>query len=128
MLSWDNPDPSIKNIKILRSDIYYPSDPYDGYVVYVGRGESFLDTEIELNKKYYYTVFVYDNNDNYSSGGIISGKVSGVDYGESEKAVYDKEKIQSSGDGNLELIKLVQDDFLKPQKDAVLALRRKHTF
>jgi len=72
-LSWRNPlDADFKGVKILRSDKFYPTDPWDGEVVYNNSGVLFIDTGLENGVRYYYSVFAYDKGGNYSSGAIIS--------------------------------------------------------
>ncbi len=78
-LSWTNPtDPNFSEVRILRSPNFFPSDYLDGEVVYQGRGESFVDTKIEIGKNYYYTLFVKDKFGNYSSGIVSNAKAGTV--------------------------------------------------
>jgi len=70
-LKWQNPpDSDFIQVKVVRSEKFYPIDPFDGIIVYSGKGEKFVDTGLENNKPYYYAVFTYDKNNNYSSGAI----------------------------------------------------------
>jgi hypothetical protein len=70
-LKWQNPpDNDFDQVKIVRSDKFYPADPFDGVIVYSGNGENFIDTGLENNKPYYYSIFSYDKTGNYSSGAI----------------------------------------------------------
>jgi hypothetical protein len=72
-LTWLNPsDPDFAYVRILRSHLFYPVDPYDGFVAYQGYGETYLDKKAgSRNDVQYYTVFSYDHNGNISSGAII---------------------------------------------------------
>lgn len=71
MLSWDNPpDTDFKRVRIVRSDMFFPEDPYDGLVVYEGRKEFARDTWVDLGTTYYYTAFAEDNTGNYASGAL----------------------------------------------------------
>lgn len=71
-LSWKLPeDPDFDHIRIVRSDVFYPSDIADGWVVYEGRARDFRDTNVEKDVHYYYTVFSYDVLGNISSGAVV---------------------------------------------------------
>ncbi len=70
-LKWRNPsDSDFDKVVVVRSEKFYPIDPFDGVIVYSGKGEKFIDTGLENNKPYYYTAFTYDKIGNYSSGAI----------------------------------------------------------
>lgn len=72
-LIWQNPhDLDFKALKIMRSANFYPRNPSDGIPVYDGRGTSFTDTGLQNGITYYYTAFVYDKSENYSSGATVS--------------------------------------------------------
>lgn len=74
LLTWNNPDDSdFSHVRIVRSHLFYPSDPYDGFIAYQGKNKSFLDTQALQNQEYqYYTVFSYDDKGNVSSGAIVA--------------------------------------------------------
>lgn len=78
ILKWQNPsDPDLAGVRILRSESFYPSDPWNGELVYEGKDTSFVDSQVAKGKKYYYTAFTYDKSGNYSSGAVtfaIPGK------------------------------------------------------
>ena len=72
-LSWKNPpDTDFKGVRIVRSEKFYPSDPFDGEVVYDDKGTFFVDTGLKNGIRYYYTAFAYDKTRNYASGAIAS--------------------------------------------------------
>ncbi len=78
-LSWTNPlDSNFQEVRIIRSTEFYPSDYLDGVVVYQGSAESFVDTNVQVGKTYFYTLFVKDKNGNYSSGVVSSAKVGKI--------------------------------------------------
>lgn len=71
LLSWRNPSFDFSYVRIVRSPLFYPVDPFDGYVVYEGSGESLRDRWVLRDRDIqYYTVFVYDEAGNRSSGAI----------------------------------------------------------
>lgn len=72
-LKWQNPpDEDFKEVKIFRSEIFYPKTPAEGKLVYQGAGTYFEDKGLINGKRYYYTAFAYDKAGNYSSGAIAS--------------------------------------------------------
>jgi len=72
-IKWQNPpDSDFKAVKIMRSEKFYPSNPWEGTPVYNDKGNNFTDTGLVNGKRYYYTAFAYDKAGNYSSGAIIS--------------------------------------------------------
>lgn len=74
ILEWDNPDDADFNrVRVLRSDLFYPSDTADGWLVYEDSGERVRDEGIAIpGTRQYYTVFSYDENGNISSGAVIA--------------------------------------------------------
>jgi hypothetical protein len=71
VLAWQNPtDEKFAGIKILRSEEFFPFGLQNGIIIYDGYGSSFVDTNVTDGKIYYYTIFAYDKNGNYSSGAI----------------------------------------------------------
>ncbi len=72
-LSWEKPIGfEGSTIRVVRSHLGYPSDPYDGAIVYEGKGNSFYDkSSLEVYGKQYYTVFVYADDGAVSSGAVV---------------------------------------------------------
>lgn len=59
-------------VRIVRSHLNYPIDPYDGAIVYEGRGNSFYDIgALALYATQYYTVFVISSDGTVSSGAVL---------------------------------------------------------
>ncbi len=75
-LSWNNPISSdFEEVRILRSERFFPFDPYDGEVIYEGRGQSFVDTQVEVGKRYYYAIFAKNSDGQYSSGAVDDARI-----------------------------------------------------
>lgn len=67
LLSWSNPiDIDFVRNVIVRKEGSYPISVTDGVRVYEGKGLEFTDTKISKAKIYYYAVFAFDHNLNYS--------------------------------------------------------------
>jgi len=78
-LTWDNPaDTDFEKVRIVRSNLFYPTDTRDGWVTYEGDGEEVLDAGALVDvKKQYYTVFTYDALGNISSGAVVAVSITG---------------------------------------------------
>ncbi|MCH8987080.1 fibronectin type III domain-containing protein [Patescibacteria group bacterium] len=70
-LTWENPL-QVEATRIMRSTEFYPTDPFEGDLVYEGTAESFIDTGLENKKRYYYTAFARDADGDYASGVVVS--------------------------------------------------------
>lgn len=75
-LSWLMPQQlPWKNVRIVRSHLGYPNDPYDGAVVYEGKENKFFDESALSNfSSQYYTVFVVGVDGSVSSGAVVRAK------------------------------------------------------
>ncbi len=69
VLKWENPASSFDYIRILKSESFFPANPFDGKVIYEGSAQSFLDSDILEDKRYFYSIFVRREED-YSTGVI----------------------------------------------------------
>lgn len=69
-LKWKNPAWSdFSHVRVVRSHLFYPQNSTDGMVLYEGTAESFLDSDVMLQRSiWYYAIFVYDTNGLISSG------------------------------------------------------------
>lgn len=71
-LTWRNPsDNDFDVVRVLRSETFFPKDPFDGKVVYEGRGSYTTDSSIKSGATYYYAAFARDYAGNYSSGAVV---------------------------------------------------------
>lgn len=76
LLNWRNPtDLNFREVRIVRSESFFPSDPNDGVVIYEGPSEKFEDSEVTVGVRYYYTLFAKDSLGNYSSGVIAEARI-----------------------------------------------------
>ena len=73
-LTWQNPaDKDFQEVRIFRSEEFFPQDFSEGQLVYAGAEQGFKDTGLINGQTYYYTVFSYDQGGNYSSGATVWG-------------------------------------------------------
>jgi hypothetical protein len=123
--SWGNPsDTDFARVRIVRSDIFYPEDPYAGIVVYEGRKEQASDTWVEEGVTYYYAVFAEDVSGNYASGALAHVKIPKTG-GEGEGAPDEEELpwhgpaviYPEDGEAPEEINTLTFEDFLFFQGD-----------
>jgi len=85
-VSWNNPpDADFKRVRIVRSDIFFPEDPYDGLVVYEGRKEFVRDTWIHQGTTYYYAAFAEDDSGNYASGALARVRIPELEEGSEDE-------------------------------------------
>ena len=72
-LSWSRPREIADTVvRIVRSHLSYPTDPYDGAIVYEGQGNNFSDLEaLAFYPTQYYTVFVIGSDGSISSGAVL---------------------------------------------------------
>ena len=76
-LSWTNPtDPRFNDVRIVRTEGFYPIDQYDGIPLYEGDSESFIDTTAKPGVTYYYAIFSRDRDLNYSSGALAQARIA----------------------------------------------------
>lgn len=74
-LTWKNPKFDFDSVRIVRSDKFFPKDPFDGSIIYEGEGEKFVDTDVVIDQVYYYAAFAKDISGNFSSGAVVSSKL-----------------------------------------------------
>ena len=77
LLSWVNPtDPRFNDVRIVRTEGFYPIDQFDGDPIYEGDEQSFVDTSAKPGVTYYYAIFARDREGNYSSGALAQARIA----------------------------------------------------
>src|SRR5690606_4479282 len=71
LLTWKNPSQQFDYVRIVKSETFFPSNPYDGTVLYEGSAQSFFDSNVREGVRYFYTLFVRKGNE-FSSGALHS--------------------------------------------------------
>lgn len=90
MLDWQNPDSSqFDYVRIVRSPRFFPTDPTEGEVVYEGRGERTIDTDVEPGEQYFYTAFSVSPDREYSSGVLTTARLVTDDLPEDDRFTED---------------------------------------
>jgi chitodextrinase len=75
-LSWTNTtDPRANEVRIVRSETFFPSDQFDGVPIYEGPGQSFRDANVTAGKTYYYAIFSEGANGLFSSGVLAKARI-----------------------------------------------------
>jgi hypothetical protein len=74
-LTWDNPRADFDIVRIVKSDKFYPRDPFEGEIIYEGRAERYVDEDVVQDKTYYYSAFARDRVGNYSSGAVTDARL-----------------------------------------------------
>lgn len=74
-LTWDNPRADFDIVRIVKSDKFYPRDPFEGEIIYEGRAEKYVDEDVVQDKTYYYSAFARDRSGNYSSGAVTDARL-----------------------------------------------------
>ncbi|MDO8575669.1 MAG: hypothetical protein Q7R78_03150 [bacterium] len=89
VLDWQLPlNNDITEVRVVKSDHYFPRGVYEGELISVTLTETVKDFKVEYNKKYFYTVFTKNSRGFYSSGSIVS-----ISIGENIPEIdFDKEK------------------------------------
>jgi hypothetical protein len=76
LLSWINPqNPDFEEVRLVRSDKFYPSEPFEGEIVYEGDAENFVDSDVEVGIRYYYAIFAKTKSGEYSSGSLAEARI-----------------------------------------------------
>ncbi|MBU1663339.1 hypothetical protein KJ627_03855 [Patescibacteria group bacterium] len=71
VLSWLNPENlDFAFVQIERKQDFFSLTPGQGFLIYKGKDQFFLDKNLINGKTYYYTIWAYDTAGNFSSGAI----------------------------------------------------------
>ncbi|MDD3190972.1 MAG: fibronectin type III domain-containing protein [Candidatus Pacebacteria bacterium] len=118
-ISWQNPQSKDFSGVQINKKINSPAiNPAEGEIVFSGLAENFTDRDIEDKTKYYYTVFSYDQNGNFSSGVIgsffVDFKTGGTDVGggnegDKDGGMPDTPENPENVPGDVEDIEIVPD-------------------
>ncbi len=92
ILNWNNPkDEDFYGVKIVRSPFFFPADPFEGKIIYDGRGTYARDSDLSFDTKYYYSAFSYDKNLNFSSNVLVESTLKSKRATSSEMSGTDRE-------------------------------------
>ncbi|HEY4504045.1 MAG TPA: hypothetical protein VJJ28_02975, partial [Candidatus Paceibacterota bacterium] len=76
LLNWEYPQNSgIVSVMIVRSDKFFPSDIYDGEVIFEGDGKQAIDNDVISGVRYYYAIFAKNISGEYSSGVLAQARI-----------------------------------------------------
>ncbi|MFA6554524.1 MAG: hypothetical protein WCS89_03370 [Candidatus Paceibacterota bacterium] len=76
-LTWDNPiDERFNNVRIVRTEGFFPIDQFDGTPIYEGDGQSFVDKSAKIGTTYYYAIFAKGIDGEYSSGALAQARIA----------------------------------------------------
>ncbi|MEO5927690.1 MAG: carboxypeptidase regulatory-like domain-containing protein [Patescibacteria group bacterium] len=99
-LSWTlPPDPDLAGVRIVRRTDTFPTGPLDGTLIYTGLGTATDDFAVTNGTTYFYAIFAFDTNGNYSSGALDSATPQANIVPEDNAAVCGN-GIDDDGDGN----------------------------
>ncbi len=78
-LNWINPpDIDFAGVRIVRQEGSFPTNPFAGTLVFIGVGNTVLDTGLTNNTTYFYGAFAYDTHGNFASGALASAMPTGL--------------------------------------------------
>jgi hypothetical protein len=121
-LSWVNPEDSrFDKVRIIRSENFFPRDPYDGVPLYEGSGQSFDDRDIVSGRTYYYTIFSKGVDGMFSSGSLAKAYVPIPGQEPIVTPVNPLDSIPPSGLTDPKITALALSDFEFIQEGKILA-------
>ncbi|MFH1620507.1 MAG: fibronectin type III domain-containing protein [Patescibacteria group bacterium] len=78
-LNWINPpDLDFAGTRIVRKEGGFPTNPFDGALVFIGVGNTALDTGLTNGVTYYYGAFAFDTHGNFASGALANAMPFGL--------------------------------------------------
>ena len=115
---WTNPpDEDFTRVRVMRSDTYFSPTPFDGKLVYEGRGQYVTDADVVVGKKYFYTLFALDRNGNFSSGVGAWARISLPPKGGGGQVVPEKPIVRPIKNNLITTISIFQNGSELPIKD-----------
>lgn len=122
ILSWVNSAyANFYKVRIVRNHFFYPRDISEGFIVYEGKSEIFLDEDaLQFYDKQYYTIFSYDKHGNISSGSVI--KVYRENLGITDNKIISEVSVETEYKSSLNFwnINILQDNkLIKPIFDVM---------
>lgn len=128
LLKWKNPiDPTFLGVHVVRGELSLPGTPYDGKIIYRGRAEEYKDTDISPSTNYYYGIYVFDFENNFSRGAFTAGRVPARELLTPHKALGNQ-WIKSSIEEYAEELGVLQSELASADRsndDLVLTIRQK---
>jgi hypothetical protein len=117
-LSWNNPtEQNFEEVRVVRGNGFFPSDPNDGEVIYEGNGQQVTDLNVEIGKTYYYAVFAKYTGGQYSSGVVAKGRIAVPgEPAQPEEGVFESLPKAPSVDPKIEALKFFDFDFVQNGK------------
>ncbi len=115
-LTWNNPrNQDFEEVRIVRGDGFFPNDPSDGQVVYEGNGDSFTDSDTEIGKTYFYTIFARYQGGDYSSGSVSKARIRlpGDPVTPTDDGIYESLPESPSVDPIIEALTFLDFDFIQ---------------
>jgi len=100
VLSWSNPSNDFQGVKVMRKTTGYPTSLSDGELVYTGAQTTYTDTGRLVGTRYYYTVFAFDNFNNFSSGAITSAQISADSHDEDDESDNSSDEDDNGDDSS----------------------------
>lgn|GEM_PF-4144596 len=78
-LNWSKPsDSDCLGVIVVRREDRYPESINDGSTIYVGDKSAYTDDKVTQGKRYYYSLFAFDNSLNFSNSSTIVVNVNGT--------------------------------------------------
>lgn len=96
-------------VRLTRSDFDFPKDPFDGKVIYEGSGEQATDIDLQDNRIYYYSIFMMNGKNEYSTPAIIKYTHKNPEKNENSTENSEKSKENSKNAPKKEYDPLIQD-------------------
>jgi chitodextrinase len=104
LLTWGlPPDPDLAGVRIVRRTDAFPTGPLDGTLVYLGNGTSTVDMGVTNGTTYFYAIFAFDGNGNFSSGALDSATPMAIIQPENTPATCSN-GLDDDGDGNIDCL------------------------